>query len=351
MQKTLDAVVIGGGQAGLASGYYLQKAGLNFKILESGDQPTGSWPKYYDSLKLFSPARYSSLPGYPFPKAPNEYPLRDEVISYLRQYAEKFKLPIKLNQKVERIVVENGGFDVITLAGDRFRSKTIISASGSFHRPYLPSLKGADIFKGRILHSSDYKHPESFLGKRVVVVGRGNSGVQIAVELANHSNVSLAVQHPVRFTPQRVLGLDLHFWLKITGVDAFPFYRIGKEPPSPISVFDLGGYRKKIDHGNPDQRTMFSGFYSEGVVWANGEREPVDVVMFATGFRPNLPFLSGTGALASDGMPLHVAGVSTEFLGLYYVGLSNQRSFASATVRGVGADAKYIAKKINRFLR
>lgn len=100
LQKTLDAVVVGGGQAGLASGYHLQKAGLNYMILEAGEQPAGSWPQYYDSLKLFSPARYSSLPGYPFPKAPNEYPLRDEVITYLRQYAEKFKLPIMVNQKV-----------------------------------------------------------------------------------------------------------------------------------------------------------------------------------------------------------------------------------------------------------
>ncbi|MBY3621015.1 NAD(P)/FAD-dependent oxidoreductase [Acinetobacter sp. CUI P1] len=351
MMKIVDTIVIGGGQAGLASGYHLQKSGLDFMILEAGEQPTGSWPQYYDSLKLFSPAQYSSLSGYPFPKAPNEYPLRDEVISYLRHYAEKFNLPVKTQQKVERIDVINDGFDVITLAGDSFRTKTLISASGSFHRPHLPILPGADIFQGEILHSSIYKHPESFQGKRVVVVGRGNSGVQIAVELADHSNVSLAVQQPVRFTPQRVLGLDLHFWLKITGVDTFPFYRIGKEPPSPISVFDLGGYRTKMDNGNPDQRSMFSAFYSEGVVWANGEREPVDVVIFATGYRPHLPFLSGTGALASDGRPLHVAGVSTEVPGLYYVGLSNQRSFASATIRGVGADAKYVVKSIKRFLK
>ena len=170
MQKPLDSFVIGGGQAGLASGYHLQKAGLNFMILEASDQPTGSWRKYYDSLKLFSPAKYSSLPGYPFPKGPKEYPLRDEVISYLRHYAEKFKLPIKVNQKVERVEIRNGGFEVITHAGDRLRTKTLISASGSFHRPYLPSIPGTDLFQ-----------------------------------------------------PQRVLGLDLHFWLKVTGIDKFHF--------------------------------------------------------------------------------------------------------------------------------
>ncbi|MEK8210379.1 NAD(P)/FAD-dependent oxidoreductase [Paenibacillus sp. FSL L8-0696] len=142
MDEILDTIVIGGGQAGLASGYHLQKAGLSFMILEASDQPTGSWPRYYDSLKLFSPARYSTLPGYPFPKDSNEYPLRDEVISYLRHYAEKFKLPQKTNSKVERINVVNGGFDVITLSGDRIRTKTLICASGSFHRPHIPSLQG-----------------------------------------------------------------------------------------------------------------------------------------------------------------------------------------------------------------
>lgn len=351
MDEILDTLVIGAGQAGLASGYHLQKAGLNFLILEAGDQPTGSWPRYYDSLKLFSPAQYSSLPGYPFPKGSNEYPLRDEVISYLHQYAEKFKLPLKVNQKVERVEVVKGGFDVITLSGDRFRTKSLISASGSFHRPHIPRLTGAEVYQGGILHSSEYINPKPFMGKRVIVVGRGNSGVQIAVELADHANVSLAVQHPVQFTPQRILGLDLHFWLKITGIDTFPFYRIGKKPPSPISVFDLGGYRKKMDSGNPDQRPMVSGFYPEGVVWANGQTEPVDYVIFATGYRPNIPFLSGTGALASDGSPLHIAGVSTEIPGLYYIGLANQRSFASATIRGVSADAKYVVQKIKRLVR
>ncbi|OMD04107.1 FAD-dependent oxidoreductase [Paenibacillus sp. FSL R5-0636] len=350
MSKVVDTIVIGGGQAGLASGYHLQKAGLDFMILEAGDQPAGAWPQYYDSLKLFSPARYSSLPGFAFPKDLNEYPLRDEVISYLRVYAEKFKLPLMVNSKVERVEAVNGGFDIITLNGKRYRTKSIISASGSFHRPYIPNLPGTESFQGNLLHSSEYKRPEPFREQRVIVVGRGNSGVQIAVELADYATVSLAVQHPVKFTRQRFLGLDLHFWLKMTGVDTFPFYRIGKEPPSPISVFDLGGYRKKIDNGNPNQKQMFSGFYPEGIIWANGDREPADSVIFATGYRPNIPFLHQTGALAMDGKPLHVAGVSTEVPGLYYVGLANQRSFASATIRGVGADAKYVVQHITRFL-
>lgn len=107
----------------------------------------------------------------------------------------------------------------------------------------------------------------------------------------------------------------------------------------------------KIDNGNPDQRPMFSDFYPKGVVWANGQREPVDYVIFATGYRPDISFLNHTSALDTADSPLHDAGVSKVIPGLYYVGLSNQRSFASATIRGVGSDAKYIVKKINRFLR
>ncbi|WP_342773677.1 NAD(P)-binding domain-containing protein [Paenibacillus anaericanus] len=149
------------------------------------------------------------------------------------QYAEKFELPLNLNSRVERIEIVNGGFDVITGSGSRFLARTIICASGSFNRPYIPYIPGSELFQGKILHSSEFKNPEPFLQQRVIVVGRGNSAVQIAVELADHAKVSLAVQNPVQFTQQRFLGLDLHFWLKITGIDAFPFLSNRQRAPKP----------------------------------------------------------------------------------------------------------------------
>lgn len=350
MSAVWDTIVIGGGQAGLAAGYHLQKKGLRFLILEAGPQATGSWTLYYDSLKLFSPARFCSLPGMKFPKAPDQYPSRDEVIRYLQQYAIRFQLPIMTDQRVKSVEKEGDAFMIRTTAGKSHKAFTIVNATGSFHRPYTPVIEGQESYNGRILHSSGYRRPDSFAGQRVVVVGRGNSAVQIAVELSEVSRTSLAVLRPVQFVRQKFWGLDMHVWIRFIGLDTFPFWRIGKKPPIPSSVIDLGRYRERISAGQPDQRLMFKSFYEDGVVWSDGTKEPVDNVIFATGYRPHLEHLKSVGALDSDERPAHVAGVSTAVPGLYYVGLEGQRSFASATLRGVGPDAEYVVRKLKRFL-
>lgn len=350
MNAQTDVIVIGGGQAGLASGYHLKKSGLRFLILEASNQDTGSWSQYYDSLKLFSPARFSSLPGMKIPGSKNSYPIRDEVVQYLNNYAKHFQLPIMNNQRVESIEKRDGGFLVHTSPGGTFQTKAIINASGSFHSPYIPFIEDQDLFQGEILHSSEYQTPHKFRDQRVLVVGRGNSAVQIAIELAEVSKTSLAVLKPVQFVKQKVWGFDLHYWLKVTGIDSFPFWRFGKTAPSPSTVIDLDQYKEKLAAGKPNQLAMFSAFYEDGIIGQDGKKEPVDTVIFATGFRPSLTYLRNSGALDSEGNPLQVAGISTSVPGLYYVGLNNQRSFASATLRGVGPDARYVVKKIIRYL-
>ena len=345
MNEVLDTIVIGGGQAGLASGYHLQKKGLRFLILDASDEAGGSWPRYYDSLKLFSPARFSSMPGMKFPGDPNGYPKRDEVIRYLQDYRAKFQLPVRTHQRVASVERDGDGFTVHTMAGDTFRARTLINATGSFHNPYTPVLPGQEAFQGRILHSSEYRNPEPFINQRVVVVGRGNSAVQIGVELAEVSQTSLAVLRPVQFVKQKVWGQDVHFWVRLIGFDTFPFWRFGKTAPSSSAVNDSGRYKEKVAAGKPDQQPMFTSFYEDGVIWPNGTKEPVDTVIFATGYRPHLPYLQAIGALDAEGRPLHQAGIS-DVPGLYYVGLEGQRSFASATLRGVGPDAQFVVKKL-----
>lgn len=345
MSNVLDSIVIGGGQAGIASAYHLQKQGLHFLVLEANENVGGSWPRYYDSLKLFSPARYSSLPGLKFPGDPKRYPLRDEVIEYLRDYTRKFKLPIMVNQRVKSIVKNKEGFKITTMTGDTFQTRTIINATGSFHSPFKPLISGQEIFQGQIHHSSEYQKPDPFMNQRVLVVGRGNSAVQIAVELSEISKTSLAVLLPVQLTKQKIGGQDLHFWIKLIGFDSFPFWRFGKKVPSPGSVIDLDQYKERLAEGKPDQQPMFTSFYTNGVIWPDGKKEPVDTVIYATGYRPHLPYLQEIEALDSKGMPLHKAGISI-VPGLFYVGLEGQRSFASATLRGVGPDAKFVVKKL-----
>ncbi|MDV6040423.1 NAD(P)-binding domain-containing protein [Bacillus sp. SM-B1] len=351
MKGILDSIVIGGGQAGLASGYHLQKKGLQFLILEASEQATGSWPCYYDSLKLFSPARFSSLPGMKFPAHPDDYPTRNEVIDYLQNYVKNFQLPVMTNQRVESVEREDEVFKIRTVSGETFQTRTVINATGSFHIPFNPVIKDQEIFKGHVIHSSMYRSPNHYINQRVVVVGRRNSAVQISLELADVSRISLAVRKPVQLMKQKVWGKDLHFWLKVLGIDTFPFWRFGKMTPSSDGVIDLGDYKARLDRGNPEQKPMFTSFYTDGVVWPDGKKEPVDTVIFATGYRPNFSYLNSIGALDSEGTPLQIAGVSTKIQGVYYVGLEGQRSFSSATLRGVGSDAKFVVRKLISYLK
>ncbi|WP_369814454.1 flavin-containing monooxygenase [Lysinibacillus sp. ZYM-1] len=227
MKETLDVIVIGGGQAGLAAGYHLQKKGLRFFILEASNQIGGSWRSYYDSLKLFSPAGFSSMPGMKFPGNQNRYPKRDEVVRYLQEYKNKFQLSVLINQRVDLIENNKIGFTVRTVTGDIFQARSIINATGSFNNPYIPKIQGKEVFQGETLHSSEYRNTELFHNQRIIVIGGGNSAVQIAVELSEVSQTTLSVRQPIKFVKQLLLGRDIHYWLKVIGFDTFRFWRFG----------------------------------------------------------------------------------------------------------------------------
>jgi putative flavoprotein involved in K+ transport len=349
MKKVLDSIVIGAGQAGLASAYHLQKQGLTYLVLEAGDQTAGSWPKYYDSLTLFSPARYSSLPGLRFPGEPSRYPTKEEVIFYLNEYAKHHDLNIRTGEKVTIVRKNGGSFEIVTAKGDVFYTKTVISATGAFAYPNMPVIEGSDRFKGKIIHSSQYKNIEEYNNQRVVVVGGGNSAMQIAYELAKVSKVSIATRKPISFIPQRILGNDIHFWLKVSGIDTRSY---GRRFSMNTSVMDTGIYKEAILKNMPDSKTMFINYTEEGIVWSDGREEKVDSVIYATGYRPKVNYLTSLiDAIDQYGNPLQNKGVSTIIDGLYFVGLSGQRSLSSATIRGVGLDAKYVVKEVEYFIK
>lgn len=345
MQTHFDTVVIGAGQAGLATGYHLRRSGLTYTLLEASDSLGGSWSRYYDSLTLFSPARYSALPGQPFPGDPDRYPTRDEVVAYLRSYAEHFALPVMTSSAVTAVTHADGGFQIRLANGGALTARSVIAATGSFNDPHIPQLPSQARFQGQILHSGDYQHPAALLGKRIVVVGAGNSAVQIAVELAQVADVTLATRAPVKFIPQRLLGQDFHFWARVTGLDRSNLVSDVSTP-----VLDTGRYRRALKAGKPARRPMFRAFTEGGVRWADGQEEAIDVVIFATGYRSQLPYLAQLSAIDAAGQLLQRNGIGTKQPGLYFVGHSKQRNVASATLRGVGPDAAIVVRHLQRQL-
>lgn len=340
-------VIVGAGQSGLAVARAALDAGLRPLLLEAGERPVGSWPAYYDSLTLFSPARYSGFPGMPFPGVPDRYPTRDEVVAYLERYAATLDCEIRTGTKVAAV---EEGFLVRTETGESVKAAALIAASGSFSSPYAPAIPGAGDFGGEVLHVADYRAPKAFAGKRVVVVGAGNSAVQVAYELAEVATVTMAVRSPVQFVPQVRGGKDVHYWLDVLRLDLLPPSVLARLFKGTL-VLDTGIYAEALASGRFDQRPMFTAFDSDGVVWSDGKRERVDVVLFATGYRPNLPYLRDLGALDESGVPLHRRGVSTTHAGLGYLGVEFQRSFSSNTLRGVHRDAQFVVKALTKHLR
>lgn len=347
----VDVAVIGGGQSGLAAAHALRQRGIGPVVLEASGRAAGSWPRYYDSLTLFSPARYGSLPGMPFPGAdPARYPHRDEVAAYLTTYAARLDADIRTGRRVTAVRRTDEGFEVELAGGGRLVARAVVAASGTFGRPYRPALPGLEGFSGTVLHAGDYRSPERFAGQRIVVVGAGNSAVQIAAELATVARVTLASRAPVKFAHQHIRGRDLHFWLKRTGLDIAPLGRFLRTPPTQL-VIDDGRYRAALTRSAPDRREVFTGIDGAKAVWADGSREEVDTVLLATGYRPDLPYLvSLDGALDAAGHPRHRDGTSLTHPALAFVGLEWQRSLASNSLRGVSRDADRVARRLVRHL-
>jgi putative flavoprotein involved in K+ transport len=351
MPSVTDVVVVGAGQSGLAAARTLQAHGIHPVVLEAGPEPAGSWPHYYDSLTLFSPARYSGMPGLEFPGDRDHYPRRDEVAAYLRRYAAGLGADIRTHTPVT--AVEPDGrvrFLVRTAPGQSFHVAGVVAATGSFGNPYVPALPGQDRFTGRLLHVASYRSPHQYAGERVVVVGAGNSAVQVGYELAQVATVTLATYHPLTFHPQCRDGRDLHHWLATSGFDLLPpewlsHYLGGRW------VVDTGKYRDAVEAGLMDRRPMFTAFGADGVIWPDGTREQVDTVVFATGYRPHLGYLSPLDALDGGGLPRHSGGISATHPGLVYLGLEFQRSFSSNTLRGVHRDAGHVITSLAAHVR
>ncbi|MEO0564473.1 MAG: NAD(P)-binding domain-containing protein [Chloroflexota bacterium] len=339
---SFDIIVIGGGQSGLVTGYFLNQHNVSYTVLDANDAPGGSWQHYYESLKIFSPARYAQLPGLPFPSDPAHYPDRYEVINYLTEYERVHNIPVERGVRVQSVAKSTNTFTLTTSTGAQYTASAIISASGPFNTPYMPTHDGVEHFQGQRIHSYDYHTPQPYADQHVVVIGARDSAMQIAYDLKPHARVTMAVRHDLMFMPKYLLGKSIFWWLHDTGYDQLPLGLFSQLEGSK-RIVGREPYQTALDEGNPAVRPMFTRFTENGVIWADGTEEPVDTVIYATGFNPGLGYLRELGALNSDGYADHYNGASNTVDGLYYVGLFGQRSHASATLRGVGRDAAHIA--------
>ena len=338
----LDVIVVGGGQAGLATAYHLRERGLRFLVVDAGPSLGHSWRSRWDSLRLFTPAEHDGLPGMDFPAPAGTYPTKDEVADYLATYAARFELPVLLDCAVTRLEREADGFAVHTSQG-LLRARHVVVATGPFQTPAVPRVAaglGPEVVQ---LHSSAYRNPADLPSGEVVVVGAGNSGRQIALELAATHDVSLAVGTESLELPQRLLGRDLFWWLTRLGV-------ITKTADSRLARRMRA--RGDLVIGTPLSRLRRSGVRirprlvsasGSEVGFESGVARPAAVV-WATGYRADHSWIDVPGAVI-DGAVVHERGISP-VPGLAFVGLPWQHTRGSALLGFVREDAAWIADHV-----
>jgi putative flavoprotein involved in K+ transport len=340
-----DVIVVGGGQAGLALGHFLARDGRRFAILEAADAPAAAWRKRWDSLKLFTSARYDSLPGLAFPGDPDAYPGRDEVVDYLTSYAEHFDLPVELASEVLAVRPGDRGF-LVEMRDRIYAADQVVVATGPWQSPRVPPF--AERLDDAVVqvHSTAYRSPANLPEGVLLVVGGGNTGYQIAEELSVSREVHLSVGSRQTPLPQRLLGRDLFRYL-----EAVRFLRVNVESrlgqrlqhggETLIGSSPRGARRHGIQ-----LRSRAVDASGRQVRFADGSTLSPAAVIWATGFVLDHSLVQAP-VFGAAGRVVHRRGV-TEVPGLYFLGLPWQYTRGSTLLGWVKDDAEYIASEIAR---
>ena len=341
-QDRYDVAVIGAGQAGLTMGYELARQRRRFVILDTADSVGAAWRTRWDSLTLFTPRRYDSLPGLEFPGDPDGYPGRDEVIAYLESYAQTFELPVQTGSEVRAVRSENGAFALI-LGDTPIEADQVVVATGPFQVPRVPKF-AADldptVFQ---THSVGYRNPGELPEGPVLVVGGGNTGFQIAEELAATRETHLSVGSRQMPLPQRIAGRDLFWWLDKLGIlEKNVDTRLGRR----LSTRDtlIGSSPRGAKRGGVVIHGRAVGASGRTVVFEDGSTLDVASAIWASGYRFDHSWID-LPITDSDGKLVHRRGV-TDVPGLYFLGLPWQHTRGSALVGWVKDDAEFIAERI-----
>ncbi|KAB7647458.1 ArsO family NAD(P)H-dependent flavin-containing monooxygenase [Polymorphobacter fuscus] len=346
MAEAHDVIVIGGGQAGLATGYYLRRAGLDFVILDAEAAAGGAWRHAWDSLRLFSPAGYSSMPGWPMPaRTEPGYPSRDDVIDYLTRYEARYDLPVRRPVLVSNVARDGDRLHAETDQGE-FRSRAVVSATGTWSTPFIPDYPGRDLFRGQQLHSARYVRPDAFVGQTVLVVGGGNSGAQILAEVSKVAETTWVTVTEPLFLPDDVDGRVLfeRATARLRGGSAdAPIGGIG-------DIVMLPPVIEARERGVLQSVRPFNRMTAGGVVWPDGRETSVDAIIWCTGFRPALAHLAGMGVIEADGRVAVEAQQSVKEPGLWLTGYGDWCGAGSATLIGSSRIARDLVPKLQAHL-
>jgi putative flavoprotein involved in K+ transport len=339
----LEVAVIGAGQTGLAIGYFLAKQGRHFTILEASDSIGAAWRSRWDSLVLFTPRRYDSLPGLRFPGDPDGYPGREEVVDYLESYASTFELPVQLNSAVQAVAAADGGF-TLDLGERTLQADQVVIATGPFQVPNVPSFAADLAPEVAQMHSTGYQRPSDVPVGTVVVVGGGNTGFQIAKELSATHSVHLAIGSRQTPLPQRVLGRDLFWWLTKTGlIKKTVESRIGRRARDRDTL--IGSSTRDVKRHGVDVKPRVVGASERTVTFEDGSYLDVDAVIWATGYRSDHSWIE-VPVFDHEGHLLHRRGVTDHPGGLFFLGLTWQHTRGSALIGWVKDDAEFISECI-----
>jgi putative flavoprotein involved in K+ transport len=341
---SFDVIVIGGSQAGLAVGYYLAQRGLRFVILDAGPDIGHVWRSRWDSLTLFTPAQYSGLPGMAFPLPRDAYPSKDDVATYLQTYVSAFDLPVRPNATVTSLTQRDGAY-VAATGDEEFTASQVVVATGPFQVPFVPPI--ADDLDETIfqIHSADYRSPAQLPeGGQVLVVGGGNSGFQIAEELAATRKVDLAVGKRVPSLPQRLLGKDLFWWLLGIGfMNVSTDSRLGRRLAKRDVL--IGSSPRGLRRAGVTFRKRLARAAGRRADFEDGSDQDIDAIVWATGYRTDFSWIDIPTIKDESGGIIHRRGV-TDAPGVLFIGFTWQHTRGSALIGFVDDDAAFIAGRV-----
>jgi putative flavoprotein involved in K+ transport len=348
----VETLVIGGGQAGLAVGYHLQRRGLPFVIVDEHDRVGDVWRNRWDTLRLFTPGRYDGLPGMPFPGPPSAYPTKDEVANYFETYVREFGLPVRTGLKVERLSGVNGRFEALCVEQE-LSAENVVVATGAFHHPRVPAFAGGLDAAIVQLHSSEYRNRSQLRPGSVLIAGAGNSGAEIAMELASHHQIWLSGPDTGQEPTRAGSILDRFFtpimWLIATRltVRTAPGRKLRDYFIDPPRGIPLGRVRRKDIIAAGIERVGRTTGIREGYpLLEDGRVLEASNVIWCTGYRPDFRWLDLPLPTAKHGFPIQDRGIVESVPGLYFMGLLFQYSLSSALLGGVGRDAGYIVDHV-----